>query len=85
MSEHQGYSRFINWLRETWWGLPKADELMPLIMARYTLEEALGLPISAELGKFKANLLMLRYDEAIYVEVDDPASLPGFDTPQERR
>ena len=54
-------------------------------LPRYTLEEALGLPISAELGKFKANLLMLRYDEAVFVEADDPTSLPGFDTPQERR
>lgn len=54
-------------------------------LPRYALEEALGLPISAELGKFKANLLMLRYDEAVFVEVDDPTSLPGYDTPQERR
>jgi hypothetical protein len=48
------------------------------------MEEALHLPISARLGDFRANLLILRYDEAIILEVKDPASLPGFDTPQTR-
>jgi carbamoyl-phosphate synthase large subunit len=53
-------------------------------LPRYVLEEALGLPISAELGGFKPNLLMMRYDDAVFVEVDDAADLPGRDTPIKR-
>ena len=51
MSEQEVYRRFINWLNQTWWGLPEADELMPLIMARYTPEEAApltGMPFSGK-------------------------------------
>ena len=51
MSEKEVYRRFINWLNQTWWGLPEADELMPLIMARYTPEEAAvltGIPFSGK-------------------------------------
>ncbi len=40
MSEREIYARFIDWLRQTWWGLPTADELMPMIAARYTPDEA---------------------------------------------
>ena len=48
----------------------------------YLLQEVLGLPISAgKLGDFIGNRLMLRYDEEIFLGVDDPSSLPGFDTP----
>jgi len=50
-------------------------------LPRYVLEERLGLPCSAELGRFTPNLLMLRYDEAVFVQVDDPSGLGGFDTP----
>ncbi|NVM25534.1 MAG: 4Fe-4S binding protein [Desulfobacterales bacterium] len=49
MSEKEIYGRFIDWMNQTWWGLPEADELMPLIMARYTPEEAAlltGIPFS---------------------------------------
>jgi electron transport complex protein RnfB len=49
VSQEEIYSRFINWLRQTWWGLPEGDELMPLIKARYTPEEAAlltGMPFS---------------------------------------
>jgi len=53
-------------------------------LPRYVLEEALGMEVSARLGAFKPNLLMLRYDEAVYVDADDPPNLPGFDTPQKR-
>ena len=53
-------------------------------LPRYVLEETLGLPVSAKLGEFEGNLLMLRYDDAVYVPVDDPSALPGADTPQVR-
>ena len=49
MSEQEDYERFIDWLKQTWWGLPEADELRPLIMATYTPEEATlltGMPFS---------------------------------------
>ncbi len=47
----------------------------------YLLQEVLGRPITANLGEFTDQLLMLRYDEAVFVQVDDPQSLPGYDTP----
>ena len=43
MAEQKVYRCFINWLKETWWGLPESNELMPLIMARYTPEVCAGL------------------------------------------
>ena len=53
-------------------------------LPRYVLEETLGLEVSGKVGEFTPNLLMMRYDEAFYVQVDDPTSLPGFDAPQKR-
>jgi len=47
----------------------------------YLLQEVLGMPITAQPGEFTDNLLMLRYDDALFVEVDDRRSLPGYDTP----
>ncbi len=47
----------------------------------YLMQEVLGLPITAEIGKFTDRLLMLRYDEAVFVRVEDRSKLPGFDTP----
>ena len=50
MSQEEIYSRLIDRLRQTWWGLPEADELMPLIKATFTPEEAsllTGMPPSA--------------------------------------
>lgn len=49
MSGQEIYGHFIDWLRQTWYGLPEADELMPLMMATYTPEEAsllTGMPFS---------------------------------------
>ncbi|MBW1790241.1 MAG: 4Fe-4S binding protein, partial [Deltaproteobacteria bacterium] len=34
------YQRFIDWLKTGWWDLPEAVELMPLIKARYSVEDA---------------------------------------------
>jgi carbamoyl-phosphate synthase large subunit len=47
----------------------------------YLLQEVLGRPITAKLGEFTDQLLMLRYDEAVFVQVSDQKSLPGYDTP----
>ncbi len=69
---------------------PRFGGGMPLSVASgtnfplYLLQEVLGLPITARLGAFKENMLMLRYDEAIFVNVDDPSSLPGFKRPHFR-
>lgn len=49
MSDQDIYRRFIDWLGQTWWPLAEADELMPVVMARYTPEEAsllTGVPFS---------------------------------------
>jgi len=51
MSDQGVYRRFIDWLRQAWWDLPERDELMPLMMARYTPEEAsllTGMPFSGK-------------------------------------
>ncbi len=48
----------------------------------YLLQEVLGLPITAEIGNFTDRLLMLRYDEAVYIQVgENLESLPGFTAP----
>ena len=47
----------------------------------YLLEEVTGREISGKVGQFTENLVMLRYDQAIYVNTDDPESLPGYNTP----
>jgi len=50
VSHQKIYERFIDRLKQSWWGLPEAEELMPLIKATYTPEEAsllTGMPPSA--------------------------------------
>ena len=47
----------------------------------YLIQEVLGLPITAEIGKFTDRLLMLRYDEALFMQVDDATRLPGYNQP----
>lgn len=50
MSEEKVYQKFIDWLGKTWWGLTPSEQLMPLMKARYTIEEAaflIGVPHSA--------------------------------------
>jgi len=49
MSEQETYQRFIDWMKQAWWNLPEADELMPLMMATFTPKEAsllTGMPFS---------------------------------------
>lgn len=50
----------------------------------YLLQEMLGEKITAEVGDFTDKMLMLRYEEAVFVQVDDPTILPGHSTPQFR-
>ncbi len=50
----------------------------------YLLQETLGEKVTAEVGDFTDKMLMLRYDEAVFVQVYDPAELPGHSTPQFR-
>jgi len=47
----------------------------------YLLQEVLGEPITAECGQFTENLLMMRYDEAVFNQVDRPDQLPGYKYP----
>ena len=78
MSEQEVYRRFINWLNQTWWGLPEADELMPLIMARYTPEEAVlltGMPFSGKNLKCPTKSLLLERRE---VRVDPPKDVRDY-------
>jgi len=51
MSEQEVYQRLINRLKQDWWDLPEADELMPLVMATCSPEEAsllVDMPTSAK-------------------------------------
>ncbi len=49
----------------------------------YLLQEVLGLPITAEMGRFTDRLLMLRYDEAVFIQVTESLdTLPGFSVPR---
>lgn len=52
----------------------------------YLLQEVLGRDVTAEVGQFTANLVMLRYDQAAYVQMspDEVAALPGYQTPSFR-
>jgi len=34
MDQKDRYRQFIDWLNQTWWGLPPAAELLPLILPR---------------------------------------------------
>ena len=63
MSKQETYLRFIDWLKQTLWGLPEADELMPLMIACYTPEEAsllTGMPFS---GRMTMKKVLDRFEE----------------------
>ncbi len=50
----------------------------------YLLQEVLGQPITATVGEFTDHLLMLRYDEAVFMQVDAIDKLSGFNQPMFR-
>ena len=67
------YSDLIDWLKKTWDGLPETDELIPLMKATYTPEEAsllTGIPFS---GRFLEELAELK-------EMDSAELRPKLDT-----
>jgi carbamoyl-phosphate synthase large subunit len=49
-------------------------------LPRYVLQEILGKPIDKDID-FQENLMMLRYDQAVFTVEKKPESLPGFDEP----
>jgi len=49
-------------------------------LPRYLIQEVLGQPIDEEID-FQENLMMLRYDRAVFTVEKKPESLPGFDSP----
>lgn len=62
LTEHERkvYEDFIGWLKNSWYGVPSSDILLPYVVARYTLDEAkllTGMPFSLkaidELAKLK--------------------------------
>jgi carbamoyl-phosphate synthase large subunit len=53
-------------------------------LPRMLIAELTGQTVEPRVGEFTDRLLMTRYDEAFYVQVDDPASLPGYDEPVSR-
>ncbi|MFC1835715.1 ATP-binding protein [Thermodesulfobacteriota bacterium] len=73
MSDKEIYTKFIEWLNQTWWELPDSEELMPMIAAGYSPEEAellTGMPFSgryleelAELKGAEPNDLRARLDD----------------------
>ena len=75
MPEVAIYRNFIDWLGKTWWGLPESDQLLPLIKARYTPQEAeflTGFPFSgrsleelADLKSMAADQLGLYLDDLV--------------------
>ncbi len=40
MTEKKVYADFMEWLSQSWYGLPESEELLPLIKARFSEEEA---------------------------------------------
>lgn len=49
MSENEIYQRFIDWMKQTWWGMPETDVSLLLTKERYSPEEAsflTGIPFS---------------------------------------
>ncbi len=51
MKKDEIYKKFIDWLNTGWWYMPEADELMPLIKTRYTVEDAellTGMPFKGQ-------------------------------------
>jgi len=47
----------------------------------YLLQEVTGRPITARVGQFTDRLLMMRYDEAVFQQVEAPSKLPGYKRP----
>ncbi len=75
MDEQQIYREFITWLKQSWYDLPESDELLPMIMAAYSLQDAellTGMPFS---GKNLDDLAALKQMDAadLRIRLDDLA------------
>jgi len=53
-------------------------------LPKMLIAELTGHTVEPRVGEFTDRLLMTRYDEAFYTQVDDPSSLPGYDEPVSR-
>jgi len=53
-------------------------------LPKMLIAELTGQSVEPRIGEFTDRLMMTRYDEAFYTQVDDPASLPGYDEPVSR-
>ena len=70
--ERTTYTTFIEWLKQSWYGVPDADVLLPYVAARYTPEEALlltGMPFApktlselSDLTKISTDVLRPKLD-----------------------
>jgi len=47
----------------------------------YLIQDVLGMPVTAQIGNFTDRLLMMRYDQAVFRQVEDPSKLPGYRQP----
>ena len=66
MSQEAIYQKFIQWLGKTWWQLPESDQLLPMIKARYTPEEAeflTGFPFSGRSLEELSDLKSMNADQ----------------------
>ncbi|MCX6005252.1 MAG: 4Fe-4S binding protein [Chloroflexi bacterium] len=84
--ERDVYFKFIEWLKQSWYGVPESDFLLPYVAARYTPQEAAlltGMPFSpktlselSELTKTNVDMLRQKLDELaskglVYKQVKD--------------
>lgn len=76
MTHRRVYETFIDWLRQSWGHLPDSVELMPLIEATYTPEEAkllTGMPFSESTVEELAEILQVS-PEVLATKLDELAS-----------
>jgi electron transport complex protein RnfB len=64
--ERTTYTKFIEWLKESWYGVPDSDVLLPYVAARYTPEDALlltGMPYAPKTLAELSDLTRTSVDE----------------------
>jgi len=87
--ERETYTKLIEWLKQSWYGVPDSDVLLSYVAARYTPEEAAlltGMPFApktlaelADLTKISADILGTKLDALaarglVYKQVRDGVS-----------
>lgn len=53
-------------------------------LPRYLLQEATGQPVDGAAGEFTEQLMMLRWDDAVFTPIRAPQTLPGYRRPRFR-